>query len=337
MDERYLPFREANERLGSHDDLTAELEAHGYLFVRDLFARETIARARQDIRQLLLAAGFVDEDPRWELKWSGQRPDGDVLQCTGTVGRQISELESFHGVIHAKPLLGLLRELFAGEVFSWVENVDRVRIQFRDEVGTSTGGQQVAFTTPAHQDGYHFPVSFVTVWVPLMDIDLTTGGLTIREGSHREGLQQHWWKGPQYLGIPEDTDERARFAELGGVAVAGDVPPTARKKTWLRSDYRAGDVLIFHPRMVHRGVANRSDQLRISADFRYQRAGSPTVWQANGRLHECHAYLNETRDQLTEMGLAPAVADCVWEMTRRAGPQEGVTVQQQVQDLVEEI
>lgn len=336
MNRPYQPFREANQLLGSHRVITAELEAHGYLFVRDLFDGETITHARRDIRKLLVAAGFVEECPRRELKWSGRWPEGDLLQCTGTVGRQISELESFHNVIYAEPLLGLLRELFDGEVFSWVENADRARIQFRDEVGTTAGGQQVSFTTPAHQDGYHFPVSFVTVWVPLMDIDLATGGLTIRQGSHREGLQQHWWQGPVYLGIPEDAEEQSRFAELGGVAVAGDVSPTAQKKTWLRSDYRAGDALIFHSRMVHRGVSNRTDQLRISADLRYQRADSPTVWQANCRLHECHAYLNETRDLLNQMGLEPTVADCVWEVTRRSGPQEGTAVKQQVQDLVEE-
>src|SRR5207302_6443431 len=44
--------------------------------------------------------------------------------------------------------------------------------------------------TPAHQD--HFFIrwsdSLRTIWMPLMDIDILVGGLTLAEGSHLRGL-----------------------------------------------------------------------------------------------------------------------------------------------------
>ena len=50
-----------------------------------------------------------------------------------------------------------------------------------------------------------------------------------------------------------------------------------------------GDVLFFHSHTVHQGLPNRSgDRLRLSADFRYQRASEPVIYQVltphQGRL-----------------------------------------------------
>jgi hypothetical protein len=41
--------------------------------------------------------------------------------------------------------------------------------------------------------------------------------------------------------------------------------------TWHTSDYRAGDVLVFHSHTVHKALPNiTQDQIRISVDYRYQ-------------------------------------------------------------------
>ena len=333
----YQPFETANELLSSHEKLTAQMDRDGYLFVRRLIDQQIIDRLRRDIRSLLIEHGYVEDDPQLEVKWSGKMPDGDEIGICAPLQRQISDMPSMHALIEAEPLMHFLATLFDGEVFSWVENFDRIRIYFQDVGATTAGGQQVAYATPAHQDGYHFPKRFFSVWIPLMDIDLAVGGLALRAGSHTEGLQQHWWKGPQYLGIADTADQSEAFARQGGVAVAGDVEADARPKTWLRSDYRVGDAMIFHPRLVHRGVGNTSQQLRLSADLRYSRQGDPLVWQAQCRLYECHAYLDEARNCLDEMQLDPAVADRAWEMMRRAGPSDELDVNGQARQMVEQL
>ena len=336
-DDSYQPFETANELLSSHEKLTAQMDRDGYLFVRDLIDRQIVGRLRNDIRSLLIEHGYVEDNPQFDVKWSGKMPDGDEIGMCAPLQRRISDMRSMHALIQAEPLMQFLATLFDGEVFSWVENFDRIRIQFQDVDTNRIGGQQVAYATPAHQDGYHFPVPFVSVWIPLMDIDLAVGGLALRAGSHTEGLQQHWWKGPEYLGIADTVKQAEAFAQQGGVAVAVDVEADARPKTWLRSDYRIGDAMIFHPRLVHRGVGNTSQQLRLSADLRYSRQGDPLVWQAQCRLFECYAYLNEARNCLDEMQLDPAVADCAWEMMRRAGPSDQLDVAGQARRMVEQL
>ncbi len=323
--------------IDDHDSLSKRLEEEGYLFVRGLIDRGTIGRLRADIRHLLIRHGFVVDDPELELKWSGKMPVSNDLSPGGRIGRMISELPLLAEVIHSRAIFGFLGALFNSEVFSWVENADRVRVMFQDLAPAETGGQQFDYATPAHQDGYHFRVSFVTCWVALMDIDLTTGGLALRRGSHREGIHQHWYLGARYLGIPHNPSQAEQMAGMGAVPVAGEAAPNDRPKHWLRSDYRAGDVLIFHPHMIHCGLPNQSQQLRVSADFRYQRRGDPTVWQAGCRLFECHKYLDEARDCLQKMGVGQSVADRAWELMRRHGPSPEMDLPTQARQMVSRV
>ena len=44
---------------------------------------------------------------------------------------------------------------------------------------------------------------------------------------------------------------------------------------WVSGPFVQGDVLIFHSLVVHKGVPNRSDRLRMSMDVRYQLASDP--------------------------------------------------------------
>src|SRR5579863_9278940 len=44
---------------------------------------------------------------------------------------------------------------------------------------------------------------------------------------------------------------------------------------WVSNDFSLGDVLIFHSMVVHKGVPNRSDKLRMSMDVRYQLVSEP--------------------------------------------------------------
>ncbi len=317
--------------------LSQRLQQQGYLFVRGLIDPENVGRLRSDIRQLLIRYGFTVDDPEQELKWSGRMPESNELTPSGRIGRMISDLPSLAEVIHDRELFRFLGTLFDGEVFSWVENADRVRVMFQDLEPTDTGGQRFDYATPAHQDGYHFRVSFVTCWVALMDINLATGGLAVRKGSHREGIHQHWYRGSRYLGIPQNPDQVRQMARRGAVSVAGDTAPDDSPKTWLRSDYRAGDVLIFHPHMMHRGLPNRSRQLRVSGDFRYQRRGDPTVWQAGCRLFQCHKFLDESRACLQEMDIEQAVADRAWELMRRYGPSPEMDLPTQARQMVNQV
>jgi len=47
------------------------------------------------------------------------------------------------------------------------------------------------------------------------------------------------------------------------------------------SDFEPGDAVIFTSLTVHRGILNRSDRIRLSCDFRYQRVDDSASWLAH--------------------------------------------------------
>jgi hypothetical protein len=103
---------------------------------------------------------------------------------------------------------------------------------------------------PAHQDfTYNRHLSdFITVWVPLVDIDDEVGGLILYDGSHLDGSVEHAPNGPWAHGLPKP-------AQL----------PYARHAAHMK----VGDALLFPPQLIHESAPHRSaTRLRYSIDFR---------------------------------------------------------------------
>ena len=88
-----------------------------------------------------------------------------------------------------------------------------------------------------------------TAWIPFHDCPVEVGPLQVLEGSHRFGFQQHE---DEDLHVPEIREDKAAGGE------------------WVGGQINAGDVLIFHSLTVHAASKNRSKQLRISLDCRFQ-------------------------------------------------------------------
>ncbi len=121
---------------------------------------------------------------------------------------------------------------------------------------------QVTRGRNTHQDYVTSGVQdMLTTWLPLMDIPARLGGLALLPGTH--------------LGPP--VKPRLLPADEPG---------------WATTDYRPGDVLLFHCLTAHAALPNHTDGLRISADFRWQPADQqapaemvlgPAFARANGR------------------------------------------------------
>jgi hypothetical protein len=94
---------------------------------------------------------------------------------------------------------------------------------------------------PAHQDHHYVPrpARFLTLWVPIV-MPRAAGGIAVAGGSHTAGPVEH---------------------------VAGRVAqcPTA----WHVASYAPGDVVVLDAFTIHKSLGNRSQSLRVSADFRY--------------------------------------------------------------------
>ena len=67
---------------------------------------------------------------------------------------------------------------------------------------------------------------------------------------------------------------------------------------WASSPFECGDVLFFHSHTVHQGLANLSgNQLRLSVDYRYQKASDPVMGPHQGRLTWSEVYADWESDR----------------------------------------
>ena len=103
----------------------------------------------------------------------------------------------------------------------------------------------------------------VTMWIPFGDCPLDTGGLVYLEGSH---LMDEEALAPLRSVTDRPGDKRPLSHDLAWVAES-----TGRR--WLWADYKAGDVAVHSPHMVHASLDTGTDAMRLSADIRFIREG----------------------------------------------------------------
>ncbi len=172
-----------------------------------------------------------------------------------------------------------------------------------------------------------------------MEIDETTGGLTLRQNAHEEGLHEIWWKGKEFLGMAETPQIAREWAESGAVPVAGTARPSDadQDKPWLRSDFEIGDALIIDPLMIHAGVPNHSNLIRLSVDFRYQLQSTQTHWESHNTMEYAGEYFSGVLECIDGLDLKPGTYENVWERMRLAGPDDRTGVPERVRVLVDEM
>jgi len=227
--------------------LRARMDTDGYLFLPGLLPAAAVRRVRTEILTICAAAGWLAP---------GREPDGTVNPAAACeppdpryyqVYRRVISLESYNRLAHAEQLLRLTAVLLGhDDVIPRPARLARLVFP-QPDLGA----------TPPHQDYPHEQgtAEAYTAWVPLGAIPRSRGGLAVWAGSHRRGLFDHGFvPGTGGLGIRTETMN----------------PP------WLTADFEAGDVVMFHSLTVHKALPNRTDdQIRLSADFRYQRAADP--------------------------------------------------------------
>lgn len=129
-------------------------------------------------------------------------------------------------------------------------------------------GRKVA--SRAHVDRTYIDgvaADIVTLWVPLGDSPLESGGLLYLEGSH-EDLDL---EAAVRADAPQDrvNDLRPLTHDLKWIA-------DRTQRRWLWADYRAGDVVVHSPAIVHASIdPGEGAPMRISTDIRFHRRGSP--------------------------------------------------------------
>jgi len=237
----------ANSLLTAPDALRARLDGDGFLFFRDLLPPEAILDVRRRVLACCRRGGWLIDgaDPLDDRAHPGRacvEPEPAFL----AVYREVQKVEAFHALAH-HPRLQSLAEAVLGEP----------ALPHPNKIARLSFPQNIRHTTPPHQD---FPfiqgtVETYTAWIPLGDVSRALGGLMVDAGSHAGGPYEY------HLSLG-----------AGGMGI----DPAALPDRWHTTDYRTGDVLLFHSHMVHRALPNLSaDRLRLSVDYRYQGCSQP--------------------------------------------------------------
>ena len=114
------------------------------------------------------------------------------------------------------------------------------------------------FLTEWHQDiGVMDTLNSITLWMPLEKTTKKNGSISILSGSHKEGVI-----------IPKNINYRGH-SELNTKYLLRKY-----KEIWLT--YNPGDLLVFHPMVVHNAKPNRSNKPRWALIFRFDDAEDQT-------------------------------------------------------------
>ncbi|MBD3630463.1 phytanoyl-CoA dioxygenase family protein [Cyclobacterium sp.] len=105
---------------------------------------------------------------------------------------------------------------------------------------------KIGKATPPHQDGYYFmlnPMSAVTMWMALEEVDQVNGWVSYVRGSHKKGMRDHsltqtpgFSQGIPDFGLPSDLEIEVFFPA------------------------QPGDLLVHHALTIHRASPNTSSK-----------------------------------------------------------------------------
>lgn len=248
--------------------LRGQLEDDGYLLLRGLLDRDTVLAARREIMLKFAIAGEIDSIHH------------DVMDG-------IRAAESFIGQVN---LIAFTESLRSGLAYSNVVQAPALMEFFAGLLGgpvRSFDFRWPRFMRPGESTGIHCDGPYITrgtknvwsAWIPLGDIAMTDGGLMVLEGTHQnERLRR------SYGLLDADRDQ---------IGWLSPDPAGLRKRLgghWLSTDYRAGDVLVFGPYLVHASLDNNSAEgrCRLSSDTRYLLAGDELDERWNGNNSNPH-------------------------------------------------
>ena len=144
--------------------------------------------------------------------------------------------------------------------------VEKVRVYHDQALYKESGGG----ATPWHQDQYYWPLDTqktVTMWMPLIDIDVSMGMLTFAEGSHKDGLVKN---------IP--ISDESQYLLEAYVAEKG-------YPIFMPDFMKAGDATFHFGYTLHKAPGNSSTQMREVMTVIYYADGA-MVTQPNNDYQE---------------------------------------------------
>ena len=265
-DDAFGHVRSSTDCLDQPEELNRRLEDDGYLYLPGFLDPSLIMEARASVCDLLAAAGKLD--PAYP-SIEGIAYPNETSNFNREPARDNAEVQR---VVYGPELVGFYTQLFGEPVshfdYTWFRAMSRGQ-------GSTPHCDLVYMGRGTHQ--------LYTCWVPYGDSTPEMGGLMLLEGSHKKSDRIK-----RYLEVDVDAYCTNRPRDLEKLKVdngwshpgyLSKNPVTLREKIggrWLTApEWKMGDFITFGMHMIHGGLDNQTDKLRISTDTRYQRASQP--------------------------------------------------------------
>jgi hypothetical protein len=242
----YPDFLDSTDLLNDGRALRVRLDRDGYLFIRDLLPARTILAVRERLLAKAASGGWLDPD---SLVQAGIANPASA--CKDPEDRYMRVFRSLwiDEELHRLRIHPILTDLFT-RIFDEPALAHPMFVQ--RNIFPQTDGFD--FTTGAHQDRVHIGgATSYALWMPLGDCPREKGALAVAAGSHTKGIL-----------------ETKVGSGAGGMDIAVPIPGT-----WVTGTFRAGDALIFQDVTVHKALPNRTDEIRMSFDARFQPMSQP--------------------------------------------------------------
>jgi hypothetical protein len=254
-----VPRAERSDR----EALWQRLRRDGYLYLPGMLDREQVLRFRRYYFAALGATGLTD--------------DPEVGHDSGAqVDRRILRSALFGTVVPGAEYASFCTQPALWQWFEWMYDDEVFLHKRRILRHTRPGEMGIGTATQAHYDLVYLREGtdrLLSAWIPLGDIPIERGPLVYLEGTHID-----------YTGAEQ------RGETMPAASMTADLPSLAERldRRWLGTDFRAGDVMIHSPYIVHASLDNVDPDgiLRLSTDIRYQRQSDPIDWRWQNYWHD---------------------------------------------------
>jgi len=244
--------------LGDHSALRERYQRDGFVILRNVFDGREVRQLRGEYFSAF-PAGYVaaGSDPA-DGRFSGRRPlDLPPHGVAGHPAHAFVRSERFARFVASEALAQLAAVLLE----SPVTMLPRLIMRHFDS--------SVPLASRAHADFSYLDQGserVITAWIPLGDTPRAMGGLVYQAGSHIGD--------PARLDVlravhDRPSDSRPLSHDLAWVAEQMGSP-------WSWTDYRAGDVAMHSPRVVHASLDTATEEMRASIDVRFLAVGERT-------------------------------------------------------------
>lgn len=246
--EQYPDFLESSDIVADGPALRERLQRDGYLFIRGLLPAARVRTVRSRLLTKAAAGGWLDPASPLEagiadMAAACKDPEERYMK----VFRGLWSDEELHRLRTHPRVIDLFSRIFGEPALAHPMFVQR-------NIFPQSGSFD--FTTGSHQDRVHIGgATSYAMWMPLGDCPREKGSLAVAAGSHADGIL-----------------ETKVGTGAGGMDICVPIPGA-----WVTGAFTAGDALIFQDVTVHKALPNRTREIRMSFDARYQPASQPVA------------------------------------------------------------